>query len=424
MRDILIDWNPWWTKEYKFQGIKRNKLLEIIPWLRRKEIISIVGVRRSGKTTLLLEIIDYLIKEEKVNPKNIFFIKADDDRITINGLIDKTINEYNKLMNPKGKVFVFIDEIQEIKEWQKTIKRLYDLKEDIKLFISGSNASILKEDLSSLLAGRCASFEVFPFNFNEFLRAKKITISDDLNLARQRIEIQHFLEEYITYGSFPEIVLEDDKKIKTELAGFYFDSIFYRDVIKRRNIRNPAKLEKLVKFFLQNTANPANFTKIGKLLELTTDSVVDYTKALEDAYLIFVVNLLEFSYKKQIINPKKIYCVDPGIRNMVGFRFSDDIGRLYENITFVHLRKKVKEIFYWANKYECDFITKNGKKLEAFQVCYDIENLKQREVRGLLEALIHFKLKEGTIITNDYEAEEIIEGKKVTYIPLWKWLLQ
>ena len=117
MRDILIDWNLWWTKEYKFQGIKRNKLLEIIPWLRRKEIISIVGVRRSGKTTLLLEIIDYLIKEEKVNPKNIFFIKADDDRITINGLIDKTINEYNKLMNPKGKVFVFIDEIQEIKEW-------------------------------------------------------------------------------------------------------------------------------------------------------------------------------------------------------------------------------------------------------------------------------------------------------------------
>lgn len=423
MREILVDWNPWWARSYVFQGVKRDKLHEILPWIKRKEIVSILGVRRAGKTTLLFEIVDCLINEEKINPKNILFIKADDDRIVLEGIIDKTLDEYYKLVNPKGKIFVFIDEIQEVKDWQKTLKRLYDLQENLKIVISGSNALILKGELSSLLAGRYAAFEIYPFTFAEFLQVKGISIKDQINLIYERKKIQHFLEEYLTYGAFPEVVLEKDKKIKTELINFYFDSIFYRDIIKRGKIRNPAKLEKLVKYFLQNTANLANFTKIAKILDLTTDSVGEYTKSLENAHLIFAINLFEFSYKKQIINPKKIYCVDAGIRNMVGFKFSDDIGRLYENLVFISLKRKSKEIFYWTDYYECDFIVKDGRIIKAFQVCYDFEKSKERELKGLLDALVHFKLNEGTIITSDYEAEEIIKGKKVRFVPLWKWLL-
>ncbi|MBI4154804.1 ATP-binding protein [Candidatus Woesearchaeota archaeon] len=424
MRDVIIEWNPWWGKGYTFLGIKREKLYDLLPWFRRKEIISIVGVRRAGKTTLLFEIIDHLIRNEEVNNNNILFIKADDDRIDSIGLIDKSIDEYEKLINPEGKIFVFIDEIQEIKEWQKTLKRIYDLRGgNIKIFISGSNASLLREELSSL-AGRYAYFELFPFTFSEFLQTKGLIIKNKFEFMQERNKIRHFFIEYLTYGAFPEVTLEKDEKIKSELVKFYFDSIFYRDIIKRKGIRNPAKLEKLVKYFLQNISNLANFTKISKILELTTDSVSEYTKALEDAYLIFVVNLFEFSYKKQIINPKKIYCVDLGIRNIVGFKFSEDIGRLYENMVFIHLRRKAKEIFYWANKFECDFIIKDGKKLEAIQVCYDLIKSKNRELSGLLDALQHFKLKEGTILTENYEGEEKIKEKKIKYIPLWKWLLK
>ena len=424
MEEFMLEWNPWWNKSYSFDGITRENLKNILPWIKRKEIVSIVGVRRAGKTTLLFEIVEHLIKKEKINPKNIFFIKADDDRIKKEKLIDDAIEKYKTLINPIGKIYLFIDEIQEIDEWQKAVKRIYDLRNDFKIFISGSNTSIIKEELSSLLAGRYATFEIFPFTFHEFLNAKGLNIKDNFTILQEKNAIKSFLKEYIQYGAFPEVALEKNENIRKELIGYYFDSIFYRDIIKRKNIRTPAKLENLIKYFLQNISNLANFTMTGKIFELSTDSVVEYTKALDDAYLIFSINLFDYSYKKQIINPKKIYCVDTGIRNIIGFKFSEDIGRLYENIVFLKLRRKLREIYYWTNKYECDFITKDGNKLEAIQVCYDIEKSKERELNGLLDALINFKLNEGTIITENYEIEEKVDGKLIKFIPLWKWLLK
>ncbi len=422
MKDILYEWNPWWSGNYTFKGISREKIKDIIPWITRKEIISILGVRRSGKTTILFEIIEFLINN-KTNSKNILFIKADDDRIKKEELIDLALDEYQKLINPDLNIFVFIDEIQEIKDWQKTLKRIYDLHPEFKLFITGSNASLLKEELGSFLAGRFSYFEIFPFNFREFLQANKVLLKNEKDIINNKNKIRNLLIEYVSYGSFPEVSLEKDEKIKKELINFYFDSIFYRDILKRKEIRNTDKLDKLAKYYLQNISSFSNFTKVAKLLELTTDSIVEYTRALEDAYLIFSINLFEFSYKKQIINPKKIYCVDTGIRNIVGFKFSEDIGKLYENIVFILLKRTTKEIYYWKNKYECDFIVKNGKNLSAIQVCYDINSSKERELKGIIEALREFKIKEGLIITDNYEAEERLEGKIIKFIPLWKWLL-
>lgn len=424
MKEFLVEWNPWWEKHAPFSGVKRDRLHDVIPWVSRREMVAVVGARRAGKTTLLFEIIDYLICELKVNPRNILFIKGDDDRVEKTGLIDRALNEYAQLVNPFGNIFVLIDEIQEIEEWSKTLKRIYDLRTDIKLFISGSNADILKEELGVLLAGRFASFELFPFSFTEFLRAREVNINTALSIVQNKAKILHCLNEYLTYGSFPEVVLEKDVKLKVQLTQFYFDSIFYRDIVRRKKIRNPAQLEKMVKYFLQNISALANFAKVGDAIGLATDSIGEYVRAAEEAYLIFSVNLFAFSYRKQIVNPKKMYCVDAGIRNGIGFTFSEDAGKIYENTVFVHLRQSRNEIFYWAGKHECDFIVKNGKKLAAIQVCYDIRNAKEREQKGLLEALNNFKLKEGTIITHDYEDEEEIEGKIIHYIPLWKWLLQ
>jgi predicted AAA+ superfamily ATPase len=426
MKELIYEWNPWWQGNYEFSGIKREKLKEIVPWLDRKEIISVIGVRRAGKTTLLYEIISYLINTKHTNPKSIFFIKADDDRVDAEKLIDNSIDEYRKHVNPNPEFFLFVDEIQEIREWQKTIKRIYDLNKGIKIFISGSNSSMLKKEMGSLLAGRFAYFEIFPFSFREFLSAKGIEIKDEPHVMKNRAHIRHSLSEYISNGAFPEVVLEKKESMKEEIIKFYFDSIFYRDVIKLNKIRNPAKMEKLVKYFLQNMANLVSFSKVGKLLDLTTDSVSEYVKVLEDAYLLFSMNLFEFSYKKQIINPKKIYCVDTGIRNRVGFNFSSDAGRLYENIVYVNLRRKGKEVYYWKNKNECDFIVKSGKDLGAIQVSFDLKNpsTKERELKGLLEAMAQFKIKKGIVITEDYESEEKHGAAKVNYIPLWRWLIE
>ena len=424
MKELLLDWNPWWSKTFEFQGIPRTNIKNITPWIKRREIISITGVRRSGKTTLLYEIISTLIKE-KTNPKYILFIKADDDRIKNDNLIDNLIEEYKQWINPKSENYnLFIDEIQEIKDWGKTLKRLYDLNPKLKIFISGSNAKILKEELGTSLAGRYANFEVYPFSFNEVLYSKNIYFKNDIELQKNSNIIKHTLIEYIETGGFPEVILEKNINIKKELIKFYFDSIFYRDLIKRNSVRNPAKMEVLIKLLLQNVSNQISYNKIGKLVGLTTDTIIEYIKLLENAYFIFTINIYEFSYKKQIINPKKVYCVDNGIRNIIGFKFSEDIGRLKENIVFIELKRRNKEVYYWKNKNECDFIIKKEKELEAIQVTHDINKSYEREINGLLEAMKTLKIKNGTIITDNLSKTEIVDNKKIIYTPLWKWLLE
>lgn len=425
MKEILFEWNPWWEEDYSYQKVQRDLFTHVKKWIDRKEIISILGARRSGKTTLLFEIIDYLINEKKTNCNNIFFIKADDDRVDKKELINTALDEYYKWKNPNGKIFVFIDEIHEIPEWQKTLKRIYDLEQkNKKIFISGSNASLLKEELSYLLTGRFAYFELFPFSFKEFLRSNNVIIKNETDIIKQKNTLRNFLTKYIEYGGFPEIVLEKDKERKEELIGFYFESILYRDIVKRKSIRNVEKLDRLVKWYLQNISAYANYDKLGTFCELSTDTVGEYTRYLEDAYLIFAINILAYSIKKQFINPKKIYCVDPGIRRIIGFVFSEDVGKIYENMVFTHLKKAGMNIYYWKNKGECDFVVQNKNKVEQIiQVSYNIKSSKEREVKGLIEAMEEFNVQKGTIITEDYNEKEIVNEKEIEFVPLWKWLL-
>lgn len=425
MKEILFEWNPWWEVTFNYQKVKRDLFAHVKKWIDRKEIISILGARRSGKTTLLFEIIDYLINEKKINRNNIIFIKADDDRVDKKELINIAIDEYYKWKNPKGKIFVFIDEIHEIPEWQKTLKRIYDLEQkNKKIFISGSNASLLREELSYLLTGRFAYFELFPFTFKEYLRANNITIKNETDIIKHKNTLRNLLTTYIEYGGFPEIVLEKDKERREELIGFYFESILYRDIVKRKSIRNVEKLDRLVKWYLQNISAYANYDKLGTFCGLSTDTVGEYTRYLEDAYLIFAINILAYSIKKQFINPKKIYCVDPGIRRIVGFVFSEDVGKIYENIVFIHLKNTGMKMYYWKNKGECDFVIQNKNIVEqVIQVSYNVKDSKEREVKGLIEAMEKFNVKKGTIITQDFSAKEMENGKEIEFIPLWKWLL-
>ncbi len=427
MRQILWEWNPWWEQDYHFSGIPRAIASKIQEWIPRKEIIAVLGVRRSGKTTLFGEVIDYLLHQQKVAAENILFIKADDERVEKKDLINSVLREYYRWKNPQGKVFLFIDEIQEIEGWEKTLKRLYDLEHATrKMFISGSNAFLLREELSSLLVGRFAYFEVYPFSFAEFLRKYNLTIRQESELIKHHRNLSRYLVEYLSYGGFPEVVLEENISRKEELLRFYFDSIVFRDVIKRQKIRNPDKLTKLIEWCLQNIAVPVNFTKLGEYTELTTDSVGEYAYYLEQAYLVFVINLFAYSLKKQYVNPKKLYAVDPGLRRRAGFTIIEDKGRIYENAVFLELKRRNKEIYYWKNEGECDFVLKEGLKIKgALQVCSALhEENEQREIAGLLAALHQFNLREGIIITQDVEKERRIEGKRIHLLPLWKWLLQ
>ena len=187
--EILSEWNPWWVQEVKLNLLDRNLTKTISKWIGRKEIIGIIGVRRSGKTSLMNIIIDSLLK--KIERKNILFIKCDDERIDKSNIISDAIELYKEHLNPKDKIFIFIDEIQEAIEWENTLKRIYDLEKNIKFFVSGSNFSILKEDLSYKLAGRLAYFELYPFSFSELIKTK--FKMDKLILSSKKHEIKHYI---------------------------------------------------------------------------------------------------------------------------------------------------------------------------------------------------------------------------------------
>ncbi|KAB2946593.1 MAG: ATP-binding protein [Candidatus Methanoperedens sp.] len=430
-KEILVEWNPHWEETAGSKLIERELVRDIEPWLERKEILGFLGVRRSGKTTLMSILINLL--SSNIPRKNILFIKCDDDRIQKENLIDDALKGYMELVNPQGKIFVFIDEVQEIDNWENTLKRIYDLEKGIKLIISGSNFSMQKDDFSFRLAGRIAYFEVYPLSFKEFLKIK-IRIRDKIEALSKKDEIKHYLFEYMEFGGFPEVVLEKNPTMKKQLLQFYFDTIIYRDIIKKRDLRSAAKMERMINIFLQNISNPMNFSKVGKDILLSVDTVGEYAAYLGDAYLVFTMPIFSFSVKAQEINPKKIYCIDSGIRNIKGFRFSLDYGRIAENIVFIELKRRtfsdpLSRIFYWHDKKqkETDFLLMGENKVSnAIQVCWEIIQpvVKKREVEGMLSVLNEFNLECGLIITEDYEGEEIIGTKKISYMPLWLWLLR
>ncbi len=428
-RTVLAEWNPWWAQKPAPKLVERELVKEILPWVKRKEIVGILGVRRCGKTSLLYLLINHLLST--VRPENICFIKCDDERVKKDSLLSDALATYREVINPAGRVFIFIDEIQEVPEWDKTLKRLYDLDPDAKYFISGSNFSVPKEEFSSALAGRIAYFELFPFSFREILTFHSLPAGNAARLASHH-EIRHHLLRYLEYGGFPEAVMEPERKRQTQLLQFYFDTIIYRDVIRRKEIRSAAKMENLISFLLQNIANRISYAKAGKLVSLSTDSVSEYMKYLRDAFFLFPLPVFSFSVKKQEINPKKVYCVDTGLRNSRGFRFSDDYGRLMENAVFIELKRRnsaspLSEIYYWTDgAREVDFVVKDGKYIQQLiQVCWNMDDpaTKEREIQGLLRAMQELGLRTGTIITESQSGTEKHGRSTIHFVLLWQWLL-
>ncbi len=418
---ILVEWNPWWTGDLKSDYLEREVLEKIILWIDKKQVIPITGCRRSGKTTIMYILIKYLLT--KVPGENILFIKCDDERIQEENLIESARTKHLEMFNPTGKVYIFLDEVQEQKDWDRTVKRIYDLDKDVKIFLSGSR--LLKSELSTSLAGRFVYFEVYPLSFREFIKAKNVTIDGKLEIISKRHMIKNHLREYIQWGGFPEIVLEKNESFKKELLKFYSDSILYRDVIKRSNVTKTDKVENLKNYLFPNISNLLNYSKIAKHLGISSDTVSSYLHAMEEAYFFFSLSIFSHSLKKQQVNPKKIYCTDTGIRNAVGFKFSRDLGRLYENIVFMELKRYNDEMYYWKDSSgEVDFLIMKGDEIvEAIQVCCDVSAADERETRSLLSALDKFDLDKGTIISGDTRDMKDIEGKTIDYIPLWEWLL-
>ncbi len=378
-------------------------------------IIIISGIRRSGKST-----IQRLLQLELA--KADYYLNFDDER-----LIHFQVEDFQMLLEVFIELFgeqssFYFDEIQNIEGWERFVRRLYE--QGKKIYITGSNAKLLSRELGTHLTGRYIQFEVFPLSFQEIIRhkypealTKKALSTTDIGM------IQRHFSNYLKTGGIPEYV----KFEKPEYLRDLFEGILYRDIIARYKVNDEKPLREMAYYLASNIGKEFSYTNLGEIIGIRSPHTIkNYCNYLEQCYLCFFVSRYSHSLKKQIQYNKKCYMIDPALIRTIGFRVSEDRGRLLENVVFLHLRMRKKEIYFHKDKTECDFIIREGNQIiQAIQVTTTLsdEQVKNREINGLIEAMDAYNLREGLILT-EYEQDTFeINGFLITIIPIWKWLL-
>lgn len=378
-------------------GVEREILNKIKPTPGIATVIT--GIRRAGKSTLLRQFIN-----EK---KTFHYLNFEDVRIF--GFDLRDFNRLEEVFDEQEHSSLFLfDEIQNVDGWERYIRTLLDRKKNV--IITGSNASMLSHELGTRLTGRHRSIEVFPFSFAEFLKFNS-----------SKPSLKQF-DKYFLSGGFPVFLTDTDEMVLQEL----FKDIIARDITVKYNLRNVKLVKELALNHISNVGKEFSYQKLKKTYSAgSVNTVISLIGYYEESYLLFTVPQFDYSLKKQLINAKKIYCVDNGVINSNSVSFSGDAGRKLENVVFIHLKRMGSEVFYYRKNSECDFIARfPNKQLKAFQVCYSLtEDNKDREINGLTEALQHIKQKEGIILTHNQKDELQIDGMKIKIIPVWEWLL-
>ncbi len=381
------------------KGIEREESSKIDIAVDFAIIIS--GIRRSGKSTFMRQLMR--------KGKGFYYFNLEDSR-----LVDFKLADFEKL----EKIFheewgeqeyYFFDEIQNILEWERFVRRLVDIKKHV--ILTGSNASLLSRELGTKLTGRHLTYEMFPFSFKEYLKFHKLSPN-----------ISSF-DAYMINGGFPEYSKTNQPYVLQELL----KDVLARDITSRYNIRNQKTLKELAIYLLTNIGKKFTYNSLKKIFNVgSVHSIISFISYFEDAYMIFTIPKFDYSFKKALVNPKKMYSVDNGLSRANSASFFDDKGRLLENLVFLAFRKKYKDLFYFQGKKECDFLVRKGVDIiHAVQVTYILdEDNKEREINGLVEALKKFKLKEGLILTYNQEDHFKIGDIGIKLLPVWKWLLQ
>lgn len=430
LKKVIADQNEWIV--FKKDFLIRERLAEIKEYIKLPHIVVITGPRRSGKSVFLSQIIHTYYKD-----KSYYYISFDNER-----LIGFKLQDFDLLLEElylfygKSKV-IFIDEIQNIDGWERFISRLYN--NGFKIFITGSNSKLLSSEISTFLTGRHINIEIYPFSFNEFIKFKNLIedtenkidfIKNKINLKKLyslncRSKIKLYLEKYIKDGGFPEVVRFNN----TSILLSYFSDIVEKDIIKRYKIDKVSSIKEIAKYLISNSGSEISYNKIKNIHNLgSSHTAKNYIGYISSSYLTFTINKFSYSLKEQQIRNKKIYAIDTGLINHIGFSTSFNYGKLYETSVFIHFKRDGKQIYYFKNEKgkEVDFvILESNKVINLIQVCFNLndEKTKKREITGLISAMKYFNLNEGIIITDNSDKEVEIDNKKIKIVSLWEFLL-
>ncbi len=431
---ILRTQNFWHRKvdfDYTFRPQYLNKIFE---YLKSRAIVVLQGPRRVGKTVLLRLTIQNLM--HSIDPKQILYVNLEDFRLYkfySLELLDLIYSVYREEINPSGPVYFLLDEIQNIEKFEHFLRTKYDIPEEtIHFIITGSNSTLLSEEISMRLTGRFVRLEIYPFSFREYLQYHKESteIEDSSTIEYFNLEIhkakwKHWFNRYYKNCMIPEYLENPTQERLQE----YFDNIILKDIVGRFHIRNARLIKDLGIYFLSNVANLASQNLLRKTFDVSINTIKIYMEYMESAFLFFQVKKYDFSYKKQITSPRKIYCIDNGLIEMVSFKFSPNQGRLFENLVYIELKRLGYKVYYFRGKGECDFIVKDQDHLHvqtAIQVTVEMSNeiTRNHEISGLIEALKELNLEEGYILTEDEYSTMFQEEFKIKIRPLWYWLLK
>ncbi len=427
---ILSGWNFWG------RGLPtgvdrityRDRITRLLTGVNK--IITVYGVRRAGKSYILRQCAYSL--SSKLGVKNILYVNFEEvgfPEILDKDFLKNIVGAYTEILKPSIKPVLIFDEIQEVRGWEKVIRSMHE-KDLSHIIISGSSSKLMSGELATILSGRDIPVEIFPLDFMEYLKFKNFRAENYSDILIKSEEIIKLLREYLEYGGFPEVVLEGNLTKKLEILSRYYETILIKDVVKRFRVRDYGKLDMLARFYISNASNPTSYRNIARILEIPLKTVERYSEHIYTSRIIIGINRYSPSYRVRTVSPKKIYVIDPGIFTSKGFKLSENIGRLMENIVCVELIRRYggENIFYYKtyNGREVDFIIIKGDKIiKMIQVTYS-ENKKdidKREVKAVLRASKELKCRDIEIITWDYDEVETYDNVNIQYIPLWKWLL-
>lgn len=419
MEKALVMQNRHWKGE-SYTGLFARELVPVLKEKAKlKEIQILLGIRRSGKSTLFRLLINHLMTQ--VDPRSLLYVNLDDPFFSG---VCRDATELYRLVETAEKItgrkvsHLFLDEVQNVREWQKFVKSAYDSERFAKIFVTGSNSALLQGDYATLLSGRYVTDRVYPLSFREILANQGI--ADRVALIDQKPLVLNLFESMLQHGAFPEILKIGDPELKREVLVSYYETIVLKDCIANSTIRETRIFKDLTHYLLSSVSGPYSYNSLARAVSSNENTVREFVNVLEGSFLMSEVKNFSYSLKQQSKARKKCYCVDNGLINAVSFSFSENRGTLLENLVYAELLKRGhSEVYFYGEQKECDFIVKNGSELIAMQVCYDLNDRNRaREIDGLRAAMAKYDIRQGVVITADRE-EEAAHGCVV--LPFWKW---
>ncbi len=399
------------------------------------KIKSIIGPRRAGKTSYLFQKISEMVASG-VKKERILYLNFEDPR-----LVDVNFKEIRDIIKIHWQLYpdstemnciIFFDEPQMIKNWEIAVRSLHD--EGFEIYLTGSSSRLLSREISTSLRGRTLSYLMLPFSFREFLDLKQAGL-DPLRLSsREKSKLKGLLDQYLEFGGFPEVILEENPETRLRILNEYFNLVVYRDVVERYKIKNTQLIKWLVKsltisYSKEFSVHKQYLTLKSKGIKVSKNTLYSYLSMLEDSVFVFLVPRFDYSIRKRELSIHKAYLCDVGYARLT--EISRDYGKKMENMVFLELERRKRaltDIFYWKNQQqeEVDFVVQTGGRVEQLiQVSRDVDNMDvmKREVRSLVKASDQLECDDLLVITEDYDSVEKHKGKNVRFMPLWIWLM-